>query len=88
MGIAGRFGLFDEAESCGMFPGGAAVGRFIAGRYDQGDFLDSRAQGFFKQDGEDRLLDAVAVDQRLERKRALAGTGGSDEGSTNTHEDG
>src|ERR1017187_4534057 len=50
-----------------------------------GDFVDTGAQGFFDYDAEDRLFDAIAVDEGLQREAPLAGSGGRDHRLTDFH---
>src|ERR1022692_4471381 len=83
--VAQRFGLGDEAEAAGMIAGYPRVRCLVAWRNDNSDFVDTGAQGFFDYDAEDRLFDAIAVDEGLQRQAPLAGSGGCDHRLTDFH---
>jgi hypothetical protein len=59
--------LDDELQAGGVLPGGAGVRGLVPRRDDDGHLLHPGVQRLLYQDGQHRLLDAVAVDQRLHR---------------------
>ena len=65
-------GLRDEADGDGVAPGGLRVARLVARPHHHADLLHVGGQRLFDQDAEDRLFLPVAVDQGLQRQRALA----------------
>ena len=85
MAVAQRFGLRDKTQPSGMIAGHARVGDFVARRDDERDLFDARAKGFLDDDAEHGLLDAVAIDEGLQRQAALAGSGGRDDRLADFH---
>src|SRR5205823_5395229 len=81
--VAAWLGLFDERQVAGVLAGGGRVGTRVAGGDDQGDLVDAGGEDFLDDDFEGRLLRAVAIDQRLQRQRALSAAGGRDDGLAN-----
>src|SRR5579864_7061402 len=51
----------------------------VAGPNDDTDGVHVRGEGFLDEDGEDRFLFPVGVDDSLQRQHPLIGAGGSDE---------
>ena len=84
--VAERRGLFDEGESLGVIPCGDAIRLGIAGTDDHADRLDPRAENFFDDDRERGFRDAVAINERLQRQRALIFASSGDESLAYVHE--
>ncbi len=85
MRITERRGLLDEREPVRVFARRSAVFRGVAGHDHHADLLDARAQDFLHDDRQRRLRGAVAIDERLQRQRALVGASGGDEGLADVH---
>ena len=77
--IALRLGLGDEAHPGGVPARGVGVAGLVAGPDDHADLLDVGGEGLLDQDAEDGLFLPVAIDQGLQRQRALALAGGGDD---------
>ena len=60
-------------------PAASRVARLVAGPDDHADLLDVGRERLLDQDAEDGLFLPVAVDQGLQRQRALALSGGGDD---------
>ena len=79
--VAARLALFDALQAAGMGARGLAVGGFVAGADDHGQRFDPRGQRLLDDDLERRFLHAIAVHQRMQRERALVGSGRGDDGA-------
>jgi hypothetical protein len=55
------------------------IGRFISGTDDDRNLFDSGRERLFNQNSKQRLLIAVAVDERLKRQRTLRPRGGGND---------
>ncbi len=85
VGVAARFGLFDEADARGVLAGGGGVGCLIAGADDDADLFHAGPGGFLEQDGENAALDAVAVDEHLQGQPPLGGGSGGEDALFDPH---
>ena len=85
--VAGRPDLLHEGQPPGVLADRVRIGRLIAGADHDADFLDAGAQCFLDDDAQHGLLDAVPVDQRLQRQRSLIAAGGGDDGLGDFHGD-
>ena len=74
-----------KVSRAGVRAGGGAIRGLVAGADDDADLLDPGAQDFLDDDRERGLGDAVAIDERLQRERALVFAGGGDEGLADVH---
>ena len=74
--VAARLWLRNEANRRTMKPGRLRIGRFVAGPDDNGNLFDPGGERLLDEDREQRFPVAFAVDQSLERQRALRLGGG------------
>jgi hypothetical protein len=65
--VAARLMLRDETQHIAMLGNGLRVQLLVAGRDDDADLLDARAEDLPNEDGEDGPANAIAIHERLER---------------------
>lgn len=85
MAVAAGMGLRDETNARAEIAAGLGVGGFVAGTNDDAKLFDAGVGGFFEDELQGSFRFAVRIDERLERKGALARVGGGDEGFANFH---
>src|SRR5260370_32654462 len=77
--VAQRRALLDELKPGRVAAGRRRVGRLVTRPDDHADLFDARQQNLFDERRQGRLLNAIAINQSLERQRALAfSSGGND----------
>src|SRR5262245_3297638 len=77
--------LLDKLNAPGMRTGRGRIGRLVARTHHHADVLHSRLQDFLRDDLQGGLLDAIAIDQRLQGESALGLAGGGDDGFLDFH---
>jgi hypothetical protein len=83
--VAARRRLRDEVQPPRVLSGDLGVRLLVARSHDDADRIDASGQHFLDQDGEHRLLDAVAVDERLQGQGALLPPGRCDDSFLDLH---
>lgn len=86
--VSARFVLRNKTQRRSVCTDGAGVRHLVIGRDNDGNLFNTSGPSLLYQDGEDRLLDAVAIDERLEGKGALLPAGGGDDGFADLHREG
>jgi len=85
--VAERRSLLDELDVPSMHSDSGAVALGVAGANDDADFFNAGVERFLDDDGEGSLGLAVAVNERLQRKSALALAGSGDDSFANVHDE-
>ena len=85
MAVAERLGLRDEVQPRGVPAGGLAVGGLVARGDDDAHLLGAGVDRLLEEDLQRLLLDAVAVDEGLQRQPPLVPAGGGDDGFPHVH---
>ena len=88
MTVAERFTLFDKLQPFAVRAGGGAIHIGITGENNDTNFLRTRIQRFFHDDGQRGLGFAVAIHQGLQRQRPLTWPGGGDDCFAYVHRSG
>src|SRR5437899_7457525 len=83
--VAQRRALLDELKPGRMAAGRRRVGRLVTRPDDHADLFDARHENLFDERRQGRLLNAIAINQSLERQRALAFSSGGDDCFSNFH---
>ncbi len=83
--VAQRRDLLDELKPGRKAPGRRRVGRLVTRPDDDADLLDARQENLFDERRQGRLLNAIAINQSLERQRALAFSSGGNDCFSNFH---
>ncbi len=77
--------LLHEGQPAAVLARRGGVGRLVARADDDADLFDAGAQRLLDDDAEDRLFRAVAVDEGLQRQRALVASGRGDHRPGHSH---
>ena len=83
--VAQRRSLLDELNPGRVGAGSRRVGRLVTRPDDHADLFDARQENLFDERRQGRLLNAIAINQSLERQRALAFSSGGNDCFSNFH---
>src|SRR6266704_5799659 len=85
MAVTKRSPLLDKSEAAALPARRSGIGGLISWTDHDANLLDSRREDFLNDDPQRGLGRAVAVNQRLERKRPLVFACGRDDGFLDFH---
>ena len=83
--ITERLLLLDKGEPVRIRPRRRGVGRLVSRADHDTDLLDPRAKGLLGENGQERLVHAVAIGQGLQGQRALVAARRRDHGFDDSH---